>query len=448
MTAPPVDRTRWERLLSEQTDIFAATMDRNATLETKVEDLQRELNVWKLAMATAEKEAKAAVAQVATLQRQVGSLTVENPLVLVLLDGDGCIFQQELLNLGAAGGSKAAALLTRGINAHLEEELGARRADIWVTIFLNKRGLAETLAANNMCTTDEFDAFIQAFNQSAPLYSIVDVGYGKEAADSKIKECLRTFARFPQTVKVFFGGAHDNGYSASLKYLEHENLLSKVVLLKGYTEIAQELRNLNLPTADIDGLFMTKKIGFFKKPMLQNSISNPEVIRVRTAPPTPSKLRPKHDNVPIGPLTNLSKLNPPPCNLHYLSVCPAGAECRYGHHYKLSPEQIENVRRNAKKSPCAAANRNQPCPQGDQCTMGHLCPRGYKCVFFKNGKCKFVGINMHDAEPEGFFRGKGANGTDSSAEMYAGDGGDSDEIVLNFENMGEELAALGIQPTH
>lgn len=48
-----------------------------------------------------------------------------------------------------------------------------------------------------------------------------------------LNRAWQTFARFPQTAKVFFGGAHDNGYSASLKYLEHEGLLSKVVFLKG-----------------------------------------------------------------------------------------------------------------------------------------------------------------------------------------------------------------------
>lgn len=163
-------------------------------------------------MANSDKEAKAANLQISTLQRQVGSLTVrtvnhhrnrahyapqdDHPLILVLIDGDGNIFSQDLLALGAVGGGRAAALLTRGINTHMEKELGSRRADIWVTLFLNKHGLSETLASNNMCTPDQFDAFIQGFNQSAPLFSIVDVGYGKEAADSKLKGACATCNNF------------------------------------------------------------------------------------------------------------------------------------------------------------------------------------------------------------------------------------------------------------
>lgn len=73
-------------------------------------------------------------------------------------------------------------------------------------------------------------------------------------------ECLRVFTRFPQTAKVFFGGSHDNGYISILNQLQNEGLLSKLVVLRGYRELAYELKNLDLPTLDIIGLFMTQKI--------------------------------------------------------------------------------------------------------------------------------------------------------------------------------------------
>ena len=31
------------------------------------------------------------------------------------------------------------------------------------------------------------------------------------------------------------------------------------------------------------------------------------------------------------------------------------------------------------------------CPLGENCIMNHYCPKGPKCVFRKQGKCKFVG---------------------------------------------------------
>jgi len=65
-------------------------------------------------------------------------------------------------------------------------------------MFMNKGGLADALNKINMCTQTEFDAFIHGFNQAGPLFSIVDVGPGKEAADNKVKgqSCL-SFGVFP-----------------------------------------------------------------------------------------------------------------------------------------------------------------------------------------------------------------------------------------------------------
>lgn len=80
-------------------------------------------------------------------------------------------------------------LLTRGLTEYVATlgETTASRAQVWLTIFCNKKGLADTLASNNFCTAELFDEFVMGFNQAAPLFSFVDVGVGKEAADSKIK---------------------------------------------------------------------------------------------------------------------------------------------------------------------------------------------------------------------------------------------------------------------
>jgi hypothetical protein len=76
-------------------------------------------------------------------------------------------------------------LLNKGINDTLAGDFG--RAKLWVQVYLNQNGLAETLASRKLCTVAQFDDFVVGFNQSSPLFSIVDVGSGKEAADAKIK---------------------------------------------------------------------------------------------------------------------------------------------------------------------------------------------------------------------------------------------------------------------
>jgi hypothetical protein len=133
----------------------------------------------------------------------------DNPLILCLIDGDGCIFTQELLQLGSTGGQRAAKSLKDGITSYLvDNDLAelSRRGRIWLTIYFNKTGLLKTLKRANICSDQNFEEFITTFHQASPLFSVVDVGMAKEAADAKIKECLHVFTRFPQTSKVFFGG--------------------------------------------------------------------------------------------------------------------------------------------------------------------------------------------------------------------------------------------------
>jgi len=115
--------------------------------------------------------------------------------VLCVIDGDGNIFSSELLSQGRIGGAYAAQLITKGITERLEEtedRVGdsssiSGRAQIWVSVYCNKSGLQETVTRLKLCTPEQFDAFVTGFNQASPLFSIIDVGSGKEAADSKIK---------------------------------------------------------------------------------------------------------------------------------------------------------------------------------------------------------------------------------------------------------------------
>lgn len=110
-------------------------------------------------------------------------------MVLCLIDGDGNIFRPELIAQGNIGGGQAAKLLTEGIFRYLEssEATLAGRAQIWLTVYCNLSGLRDTLIKNDLCTFEQFDAFVVGFNQSSALFAIIDVGGVKEAADSKLK---------------------------------------------------------------------------------------------------------------------------------------------------------------------------------------------------------------------------------------------------------------------
>lgn len=92
-------------------------------------------------------------------------------------------------------------------------------------------------------------------------------------------EYLQTYARFPQTARIFFGGTsvhphtpklelilfeykggHDNGYLPTLTALQSEHLLNKLVILQGYSELAYEIRALSLPSLNVENLFRPTKL--------------------------------------------------------------------------------------------------------------------------------------------------------------------------------------------
>lgn len=410
---------QWERLLNEQTNIFRKTTTRNKELESRVEELEREVAVWKIAHKAVQDEKNALDKKVSKLERNIGSLKEDNPLILCLIDGDGNIFAPQLLSKGVAGGRQAAKLLTQGLTDHmasLDPSHGgpSGRGEIWLTIYCNKKGLTETLVANDVCTAEQFENCVMGFNQAAPLFSFVDAGAGKEAADSKIKECLRVFTRFPQTSRVFFGGAHDNGYTSTLNSLATEGLHNKLTILRGYRDFAPEVKSLGLPFLDIPGLFMTEKLqtnNYKKQQNVQAIFTYPvqpqdfekfknnsvHVSPAHTVPGSPGKKAQKgRKTVPGLPL---HKHRPPPCNFFYLAHCRHGDKCRYAHDYILSPEHLDELRKNAKKWPCPELNINRPCLLGNDCPMAHQCPHGPKCIYAKTSKCKFSKF-MHGAPPK------------------------------------------------
>ncbi|OBZ79299.1 hypothetical protein A0H81_00772 [Grifola frondosa] len=383
------DLETWDRLLSEQTVLFRKTAAENAELKARVEELERELSVWKSALKAADEEKTMLSRTALRLERNMGSLREDNPLILCLIDGDGNIFSSDLITMGQAG-RQAAMLLTKGLTDHLASIDPAdvstpSRGQVWLTIYCNKSGLLDTLINNEICTAEEFEAFVLGFNQASPLFSIVDAGSGKEAADSKIKECLRVFTRFPQTSRVFFGGAHDNGYTSTLNYLQNEGLLDKVTLLRGYKDLAYEIKNLNLPFLEIEGIFMPRKLQSspFKRSNnnidIQGQVSDFDNLRnngnSRGRTQVPAKPR---------------RLDP---NLN----------CRYAHDYVPTTEQLNELRINAKMWPCPFVNQGYPCflemvvaiamfvpevqvvsssskanasSSGNSCTVRSLSPRG------------------------------------------------------------------------
>ncbi|KAF7306952.1 Protein transport protein [Mycena indigotica] len=394
-----------ESLVEAQTTLFKQSTDENASLLKRITELERELSVWKHALTKADEEQATLKGTITKLEQVVGSIHSDNFLLLCLIDGDGNIFSEELLTQGHNGGRQAAMRLKQGITDYARGvDPQFSRATVWLTVFCNLTGLTETLTSQNqLCTREQFAAFVSGFNQSAPLFSMVDVGQGKEAADTKIKEYLRIFSPFAQAPLVFFGGSHDNGYTAAVASLENEGLLHKLVVLRGYKDdIARELKKFQLQELNIDGVFMEHKIPtyiFPRKPLtvVPPTASLPEYTSPYPRPASPRKGPPMtptatESKTPryLIPGIPLHKQSPTPCTFYYLAQCRQGTRCTFGHDYILTPDNLAELRDYAKKAPCPVLNRNQMCQAGDTCLFGHVCPRGESCNYHQRNGVAFV----------------------------------------------------------
>lgn len=117
---------------------------------------------------------------------------VQSSILLCLLDGDGYIFNKELLKRRADGGREAAQHLREGLQNYLKDQGHSElsRHPIWLDLYLNKHGLSAALKKNQICKPDDFEDFLRGFHQASPSITIVDAGHGKEAVDTKIKGCI------------------------------------------------------------------------------------------------------------------------------------------------------------------------------------------------------------------------------------------------------------------
>lgn len=159
------------------------------------EDFLKEHELWKL-------EKRAMEGHISTLKVRIPShiVTIRSDhlylhqdterRVVCLIDGDGTIFSPSYLAQGQVGGLNAAQILVEHIREYLlkEDSLSSSSYELFIYCFLHKKGLVETLAkAGYADASEHFDEFVAGFNQAGHRFLMVDVGYGKENADSKLR---------------------------------------------------------------------------------------------------------------------------------------------------------------------------------------------------------------------------------------------------------------------
>ncbi|KAF1949829.1 hypothetical protein CC80DRAFT_539999 [Byssothecium circinans] len=182
-----------------------------------------------------------------------------DPIAVVLIDGDGMIFKDEYIRDGELGGRRAAAQLYKEIEPRVPPN-----CRIICRVYANVRGLADVLV--RIGAVEElavFEDFVRGFTRGRSLFDFVDVGAGKDRADSKIIEMLKVHLYNVHCRQIFFGCSHDNGFARILEeHMSDPIVLSRVTLLEG-VPFEKELLALPYNTTKFPDLFRDAKINLF-----------------------------------------------------------------------------------------------------------------------------------------------------------------------------------------
>lgn len=99
----------------------------------------------------------------------------------MLIDGDGMIFDDRLVQNGEAGGREAAGLLWNAVMDHSQTDTGLP-SDIKIVtrIYANLKGLGDVCRRSGILSTPSMiEDFARGFTGSKQLFDFVDVGMGK-----------------------------------------------------------------------------------------------------------------------------------------------------------------------------------------------------------------------------------------------------------------------------
>ncbi|KAF7719258.1 Uncharacterized protein PECH_004814 [Penicillium ucsense] len=196
--------------------------------EERIKDLELELESEKSSRRTFQVENTKAKAEV----RRLNDINNRYPFIVVLVDGDGAKFLDTLLQ-SPDGAAEASRRLTKAVRTFLQDSpYSSEDVPILVRIYANLKDLATALQKNKVIPFEkDLHRFAEQFTNSRAEFEFINVGPGKENADSKMTRMLNHYYRNFQCKKVFFAACHDQGYVHQLRDFIGDSVSEKRIIL-------------------------------------------------------------------------------------------------------------------------------------------------------------------------------------------------------------------------
>ncbi|KAI0016617.1 hypothetical protein F4780DRAFT_758443 [Xylariomycetidae sp. FL0641] len=248
-----------------------------------------------------------------------------NPFVLVLVDGDGYIFDEEMVAAGAEGGSRAAQRLNEAIKSNLRKK-GLEDCEIVIRVYANLVGLSKALSKAGLCGAEKrsLAPFVASFTRSYGLTDFVDAGELKENADFKLRAMLRMYAENAQCKHIYFAACHDVGYVSDLTPFRGNH--DRVTLIKTSSVLFHsEYSKLGLGVDELPGVFRLTPLPTDSIHARKDSHAGTSKYAPTTAV-TPSPI-PSYQYGPAAVSNEAQK----PCSFYASGKCKYGKACKHSH---------------------------------------------------------------------------------------------------------------------
>ncbi|KAI1262317.1 hypothetical protein F5Y18DRAFT_397997 [Xylariaceae sp. FL1019] len=246
-----------------------------------------------------------------------------DPFVLVLIDGDGYIFNDRFITAGADGGSLAAQKLNNAIECSLKRK-GLEFCSVMIRVYANLSFLSKSLAKKSLAGPEKrsLAPFVSEFNRSYELTDFVDAGELKEGADFKLRALLRLYADKPECKHIYFAACHDGGYISDLT--KHRAKRDKFTLIKSSGLLFHEqFSRLELNIEELPGIFLSTSLDEYNRHSRPQARTNSESSLL---PIDSSLLR-------VGSAPDKSKI----CSFYAIGKCRYGNICKNKHVDPKSP---------------------------------------------------------------------------------------------------------------
>ncbi|KAH4232137.1 hypothetical protein HBI06_075850 [Parastagonospora nodorum] len=298
-----------------------------------------------------------------------------SPYVLVLVDGDGYIFNDELIRDKEEGGMRAARMLNEAVEKYLHQSVPeARNLRIVVRIYADLTNLSKQLARSKLTGLEKrsLGAFSAAFTRAMSSFDFVDA-LDEEGTKFKIREQFRVASEDSACSHILYAACHDSAYLSQL--VPHKGQTEKITLVQG-TNWSPEFYQFNLTVTQFPTVFRwlsTPTIAPTAKAANGNGSvpSKAKSIQNKSIPHAPSE--PRQNGAWGNGGSSSAFENGHTSNDRASSVATSSHDTGYGKNFGSKATSSQQSSQQSSKQPCRFFQKGS-CRFGTKCEFQHVPP--------------------------------------------------------------------------